>query len=203
MDTLGLRLSKPGETLSKKLDSSCRMSNSVIRSLDRLQRLVDRIEYAFLLLGVVSLFLMMVLITVNSLLRYLLQSPITGMYQSVELYFMMAVFYFAIPYVESQGANISADIISRRFSSGTKRRIELFYLPVTFLVLSWVTFLVYERTLDFWQRRTTTTGVVEFPIYISWTIVLIGLILLLIRILSLIVLRAAEESTDMVGETDD
>jgi len=179
------------------------MSQTVIHPLDRLQRLVDSIEYAFLLLGVVSLFLMMVLITVNSVLRYLIQSPITGMYESVELYFMMAVFYFAIPYVESQGANIEADIISRRFSPGTKRRIELFYFPVTFLVLSWVTFLVYERTLSFWQRRTATTGVVELPIYLSWAIVLTGLILLLIRILLLIVLRVSEEYTDMAGETDD
>lgn len=179
------------------------MYESVIRSLNRLQRLVDSIEHAFLLLAMVSLFSMMVLITVNSVLRYLLQSPITGMYESVELYFMMAVFYFSIPYVESQGANVSADIISRRFSPETKRRIELFYLPVTFLVLSWVTFLVYERTLSFWQRRTTTTGVVEFPIYLSWAIVLIGLILLLIRILSLISLRVAKEYTDIAGETDD
>lgn len=137
----------------------------------------------FLLFGVVSLFGMMVLIAFNTVMRYLFSDPITGMYEIVELYLMMAVFYFALPYVETQDANVKADIVSRRFSDALQRRIGIVYLFVTFVVIFWITTLVYRRTVSFWDRHITTSGVIEFPVYISWTIVVIGLVLLLLRLL--------------------
>lgn len=126
---------------------------------------------------------MMLLIAFNTVMRYLFSDPITGMYEMVELYLMMAVFYFALPHVETRDANVKADIVSRRFSDALQRRIELAYLGVTFVFVYWITSLVYRRAMSFWDRMVTTSGVIEFPIYVSWFIVVVGLILLLLRIL--------------------
>jgi TRAP-type C4-dicarboxylate transport system permease small subunit len=146
-------------------------------------KVVDRVEFAFLLVGIVSLFAMMLLIAVNTMMRYLFSDPITGMYEVVELYLMMAVFYFALPYVEAREANVRADIISRRFSSTVSRRIEIVSLAVTLVVAGWITILVYQRAMSFVDRLITTSGVIEFPVYVSWFIVVVGLAMLLARLL--------------------
>lgn len=149
----------------------------------RISDLVDKVEKGFLFLAVVSLFVMMVLITTNTVLRYLFNDPITGMFEVVELYLMMAVFYFAIAHVEHEGGNVQVDLLSRKFPSRIRRRVEVAYLLSTFVVVLWIMMLVFRRTRSFWEQGSTTSGVIQFPIYLSWAIVVIGLVLLLLRLL--------------------
>jgi TRAP-type mannitol/chloroaromatic compound transport system permease small subunit len=120
---------------------------------------------------------------------------------------MMIVFYFSIPNLERVGGNIQVDLLSRRFSRATQHRIAFLYLIGTFVTISWIDYLVAQRAYSFWERGSTTTGVISYPIYIEWSIVSIGLTLLLVVITVKIAeivhsTFAAEPSDGYVTESD-
>lgn len=88
--------------------------------------------------AVLALLAMMLLTTTDVILRKLVDKPITGVPEMVELALGIAIF-FAAPGVFARGANIAVDMIDQWLPAwiGTLKRLSAFLMVSTLGVLTW------------------------------------------------------------------
>lgn len=88
--------------------------------------------------AVLALLAMMLLTTTDVILRKLVDKPITGVPEMVELALGIAIF-FAAPGVFARGANIAVDMIDQWLPAwiGTLKRLSAFLMVLTLGVLTW------------------------------------------------------------------
>jgi TRAP-type C4-dicarboxylate transport system permease small subunit len=158
------------------------MGNPVNTVSETLGSMYDLAESVMTNMGQFGLFLMMVLITMNSFSRYILNNPFPGVVQTVELYLMPITVFFTAASLQKQNGNIRVTFIRSRVSDLTDAILRLLYRIPTLIVFGILTLLAFDESASRIVARSRTTGVVEFPIYISWSIVLIGLVFLCIRL---------------------
>jgi len=97
------------------------------------------ISQGLMWLGVGVFILVILLIVINVARRYLLNAPITGVYDIVELAMLPTIFW-AMVYVTFKGGNISLALLVSRFprqAQGIINSIMLFIGAGLFAVLSW------------------------------------------------------------------
>lgn len=144
---------------------------------------LERIENFFVIVGLVGLFLMMLLTTLNAGGRYLFNSPVPGVYETTELYLMpMAIFLVAASLQRDDG-NINVDIAYQNFSDRTQTIIDLLSRIATMAIFGIIAWEAAKHAWDGYQRGWVTVGIVDFPIYLSWAIMAIGLTTFCIRLL--------------------
>lgn len=155
-------------------------AGEVISAADRA---VERLENVLLGFAKVSLLAMMILISYNTVSRYLFNSPVTGVYTVVEAFLMFITFYWTISFVERVDGHVRVDIISRRFSSTVQQLTTVSYLLLTAIVILWIDVLTIQKTIELWARGSATQGIIQYPVFLSWIILPIGFTLLLARLL--------------------
>lgn len=88
--------------------------------------------------AVLALLAMMMLTTSDVILRKLINKPITGVTELVELA-LGAAFFFAMPGVFARGANIAVDMIDQwaPMLTGTLKRLAALMMIITLATLAW------------------------------------------------------------------
>lgn len=146
-------------------------ADDVVKTVKRVSEPVEQmVNY----LALVALFLMMVTITANSVSRYLFDSPFAGVYKATELFFMPIAVFLTASYLQRQEGNVSVNIFSKRFSPVSKTVIRVVSYAVTLLIFAWVAQLAGVHALAGYRSGEVTTGVINFPTYLSWTVMSVG-----------------------------
>lgn len=149
--------------------------------------ILEEIEGGLLVVGSIAVFLMMVLLMANVVLRYVFQRPITGTYEVTRLFLLPILILLAWPYVLLVDEDIRLDLLFDKLSDTYQRGLDLFFqicmLGVFSLVIYTAVDVAVTRTA---ARATTTLGV---PMYLSNWIVVVGSALILVR-LALLVYQA-------------
>lgn len=147
------------------------MADDVVKTVERVS---EPVEQMFNYLALVALFLMMVTITANSVSRYLFDSPFAGVYQATELFFMPIAVFLTASYLQRQEGNVSVNIFSKRFSPLSKTVIRVVSFAATLLIFAWVAQLAGVHALAGYRSGEVTTGVINFPTYLSWAVMSVG-----------------------------
>ena len=104
-----------------------------------MDKLLEKIEQkVFFPLGLASIFIMTLLTTCDTAGRYILGRPISGSYDIIENYLMIAIFYFVINIAYRQGANIRITLVVSRLP---KRIRQFFKYGVQLLAIFYCLFL--------------------------------------------------------------
>lgn len=128
------------------------------------------------------MFLMMVLLTVNSVLRYFFTRPLTGVIQFTELYLMVGAIFLYFPVLQREDGNISVNMFMRRFGDQTNEVRDLCYLLVVLVLFLTLSNAFYVKALDLTVRGATLQGL-GYPVYVSWWLAFAGTLLLSTRII--------------------
>lgn len=140
-------------------------------------------EMCMVALACVSLFAIMVLVFLDAMLRYLLNSPLGLTVEVVTLFLMSSALLSVLSYTLRQGGHISIDF----FANMMNRRVYLVLIGLALLastvsvgIMAWETSLFsYES----WSLGEYTTGIHSWPLWLSKGLVAISFIGLTLRLL--------------------
>lgn len=121
-----------------------------------------------------SMFLMMLVITVDVVLRYGLNAPLSWAYDLVALYLMPVVFFFGLTDTMRHNENVAVDIVYIQLSPRMKLVCDIVIYSVciaVFAILFYATGLV---ALDSFIRNETASGLIAWPLWIGYTVAPIG-----------------------------
>jgi TRAP-type C4-dicarboxylate transport system permease small subunit len=128
----------------------------------------------------IAIFFMMIIVTVNALSRYLLNSSLNFVVGTTELYLLPAIIYFSFGNIEREDRHIKLgivpDSISNRVYRALKYCLQLVLLGL-FVLLTWN---VATEALEL--TRIDATIAIGLPIYLSWWIIVVGLLALIYRL---------------------
>ena len=137
------------------------------------EKLVDLITRMLTFMALVSMFAMMLLITLDVTLNKVAGHPIPGTLEVTAYYFMVLVVFLAFANLEKNDAHISADFIVARFST---RAQAVFRIAGKVLTIIFYALLTYGALIKAIQStRTWETVMSNFTFYIwpaRWGVVL-------------------------------
>jgi TRAP-type C4-dicarboxylate transport system permease small subunit len=145
--------------------------------------LYDRLESLFYRLSVIGIFVMMVVVTGDSVGRYFLRSPIKGAFELVQNYLMVMTVFLSISYICRINAHIRLEMFQKFFPRQLKIVITyvntLFPLAMFFIICHQATI----RALEAWNNKEVMIGVVSWPVFWSYVWVPLGTGLVCVRLL--------------------
>ncbi|MFW8564742.1 TRAP transporter small permease [Orrella sp. 11846] len=147
-----------------------------------LERLILFFERIFNALAAVCMFAIMLIVGLDVVLRYAFHAPLIWAYDLVSLYFMVAVFFFAVSGTYGANKHISLDILIQRFSPLGQRWAEVFTSAISLVLFSLITYVGVERAWNAFVQGDATAGLVSFPTWIPAAIVPLGVGLLVLRL---------------------
>jgi len=148
-----------------------------------MDKLLEKIEQkVFLPSGLVCVFIMTLLTTCDTVGRYILRMPISGSYDIIENYLMIAIFYFIISYAYREGANIRITL----FVEKLPRHMRLFFNYVVQVVaILYCLFLFVTSLLCNLPRLNEMLVLTKYnlPLMPVFLLIPIGLMLLTLRMI--------------------
>lgn len=143
--------------------------------------IVSRAEWGFK--GLANLFIlsMMLMVALNALSRYLLNSAFTGVIEVIEQFLLPGIVFFSFGFLHRQKENIKLGL-TKYIPTSVGMFVNVGSLVCMFLILLGVTRGSLTHAVeDTLELSTTMTGI---PIYLSWWIVTIGLVYFLIVVVA-------------------
>ena len=126
----------------------------------------------------------MLIVTVNVVLRYVFNAPLSWSYDVVAEYLMVATFFLAVSYTLRIGGHMAVDVCIGRLKN---RRLLAAYRLVgdilALLLTLGIGYKGYETTATAWTNADFLPGVVPFPTWPSHILVPIGMGILALRLL--------------------
>lgn len=128
----------------------------------------------------IAIFVMMVIVTINALSRYLLNISLNYIVGTNEMYLLPAIIYFSFGYIERNDRHIKLGIVPSTITNQIYRGLQHVFQLVLFGIFLLLTWNVAIQALELTRiNATTATGL---PIYLSWWIVMTGLLVLVYRL---------------------
>jgi len=122
-----------------------------------LEKVVNKIGRAFNGIGVGVLMLMMFFVAVDVFLRYVLNSPILGAYEAVEL-MMAVVFSFGIAYTQIHKGHVAVSVVVSKLGERTQSIIDSVVYLISFAIFALLTWRAFLKARVSWLSGETTYG---------------------------------------------
>lgn len=164
-------------------------SPGVWRQADRALR---GLETVAAVLAAVCLLGAMLLISVDVMMRYVLNAPLSFQYYFVQNYLLVGMVLLALPWGFRNGGTIRIEGFVQFLPD---RQRDLVYRAGLVLSALYVAALAWRGGKHFWNaflRGEVDIGVIDWPVYWSWAPVPIGCGLLALRLLITAVDRTAK-----------
>ena len=129
------------------------------------------------LLSMCTLLLVMLLTVADVLMRYLFVKSITGAVY-VSTFLLVLLVTMGIAYTQAQGRHIGVEVLVRRLSTRSQRRLKAFFLLVALVLFALMTWAAARSTLQSWQQREFWFSAIRFPAWPVKASLCAGLLLL-------------------------
>jgi len=132
--------------------------------------------------GMFSILALMIIMTVDVILRYVFNNPLLWSYDAVE-YLLVCFTYFAIAYAELREDHVYIDMIFIRFRKKTQTILNLINRFIMLALSILIASQAWLRTIDSFQvgrRSSGPVGIPQAPIEAAMFIGCLGLCLLLV-----------------------
>ena len=150
--------------------------------------ILGKIERVALYISALFILVMMVLTTIDTFLRDVLDRPISGVYELSSM-MMVGVLYLGLSYVQSKRNHIRMDLLSSKLSPNNQLVLQLL-ADVIFLVLAVIiTWQMGQKFLDAWTSGDFYYGVIRFPLWPAKLSICLGTSLVSFRLISDIILN--------------
>ncbi len=149
------------------------------RSLDRLLSLLEMIAMT---VAVAALVVMMLSITVDAFGRYFLNRPLQGQYEFTTLYLMVVLTYLGLARTQAIGGHIAVPVLAQLFDRIPGRPVQRLTALISVVAFGFVTVVTGHEALARIAARTTSFGTIQWPTYLSYCWVPVGVGLLTLRL---------------------
>ena len=144
-----------------------------------LKRILDRLVDLTGLAAGACIVLMMAHVTVDVVLRYFFDLPLTGTFTFVANYYMIFLVCLPLAFVERLDAHISADVVTGRLPERVRHHLYGLTYPVTATIFAVTTYATWiEATSKYAIRTFVIEKTLAIPIWFGYFALPIGYALL-------------------------
>lgn len=155
---------------------------SVQSSLLRLGTFVGAIEKLFMLLAALATGAIMVIVSLDTVLRYSFHAPLTWSIDIVSHYLMVALFYLAVSYAFEKGDHIRMLAFRRLVGARVMAFIDAVIYACVAFIFATIGTRMFATMLHQWQAGESFIGVYRYPSWITSAPLALGCLLLVARL---------------------
>ncbi len=153
------------------------------------QKLIDIATRCSIFMALISMFAMMILITLDAILNKVINHPIPGTIELTTYYFMVLCVFLALPYVEKCQNHISADFIVAHLSPKTRSAFDIVGKLLTLAFYALLAYGAVIKAIQSTQRLETVMSNFTFYIWPTRWGVAIGILSAIFVILMILIQR--------------
>lgn len=165
---------------------------------------LKKVERAFVMISGTLIIILMLLITLEVVLRKFFKHPIPGTYELAQFLFVSLV-YFGVAYVQSLKHHIKIDIATNWLPQSVQAKLDLIGFGLGAIICGILTWRTGHEAWVSFITKDYSMGIVSLPFWPAKTAVFLGLLLLTIRLCMDILLHFfpddSEPTTDPQEET--
>jgi TRAP-type transport system small permease protein len=148
---------------------------------------ISHIEKFCFSLSLFSTVAMMLLISIDAVVRYFLNHPITGTYEITEEYLMVALVFLALSNTYTHGGHVRVTLFLRFIPSSVKLPVNILFAllgTAFFALLTYGGWNIFIRAV---HEREFSDGLLQYPLAPAYFLIPLGSGLLCIRLIQDIV----------------
>jgi TRAP-type C4-dicarboxylate transport system permease small subunit len=132
--------------------------------------------------GRIVLLVMMLLISADTIFRYVFHSPIDGTMELSE-FFMIAIVYPSLAYAQHLKAHVRVELLVMRLSARGQTVLGLFTDTIGFILWLIIGWKGLDMAIRAWVLGDTTSGILPLPLFPAKILIPFGAALLCIQLL--------------------
>lgn len=181
-----------------------RSTGEAVSIYGALDRALQRIEAAAAIVGGIFMLSAMVLTSADAIMRYAFNAPLTFNYYLTEKYLLVGLMTMPMAWGFRTGGYIRIVFLSAALPAIARHLLVRLGLLVSCAYVTMLAWLSGVHTLEVYISGDVQMGVIDWPVYLSWIWLPIGLGLLAIRLLFIAIGSAAtlQEAEGTAMETD-
>ncbi|MFC1983013.1 TRAP transporter small permease subunit [Chloroflexota bacterium] len=133
-------------------------------------------------LGGITIVAMVVLIVIDSLLRYLFRAPLQWAYE-LNMFLLVGMLYLGLAYTQAREGHIRVSIVFVRLPQKTQLALEVATRIVMLGVCALLIWGGWEEAWLAYQQHYTTFGLIQLPTFPSLVIIPVGAFLICLRLI--------------------
>lgn len=143
----------------------------------------NKLDKLMLSISVVTLFIMMIWIFTDVLLRYFFNSPIQGTLELTGEYFMVLIVYLTISYTEKGNEHVYVALFYDKFPNKLKSVTKFSMNILGSAIFLYIAYLNFQRGLAYFEQNVQSSGIMNYPIAPALFIISFGLAMLSLRLI--------------------
>ena len=151
------------------------MLDGILKALGAVEKVVSTIAAVFM-------FLIMIIVFSDVVMRYGFNKPFSWAYDLISLYLMAGVFFLILSEAYASHAHVSVDILQQKFPPAMIRVTEIVTCLVGITVFSLIAWLGFLRAVDSFQSSDVMAGGIAWPMWPSIGLVPFGAGLITLRL---------------------
>lgn len=151
--------------------------------INRFDHLLQKVEHFLMLVAGVLTFMVMFLVTVDIVMKNVINRPLSGVYEMV-VYVFIALGSFGLAYVQGQKGNIIVEVATESCSERVKNMLDLLGCLIGLGVIAIIAFKTTQNTItSFVLGEYQSFTLLKLPVWPAKGFVALGMTLLSIRLL--------------------
>ena len=154
---------------------------AVPRLLRMLSAFITKFEASFMALSSLALFAIMVIVTIDVVMRYVFNQPLEWAYDVISLYLMVGVFFFALSDTLHEHGHVSIDVLIKYMPGWVRHGGETIGYAVATFVFVLVTLQAIDRMSESYRLDEMLASAYNWPTWPAYLPVVLGTALLTVR----------------------
>ncbi len=143
---------------------------------------LDAIDRVTATIGTIFLFVIMIVVFGDVVMRYLFNSPFSWAYDLIALYLMAGVFFLVLSDAYAAHAHVNVDILQQRLPPAGIRVTELVTCAVGIAVFTLIAWFGWLRAIDSYRAADVMAGAIAWPMWPSIALAPFGATMLALRL---------------------
>lgn len=153
---------------------------------------LDYIDRGLVLVSAASMFVIMVIVMCDVVMRYFFTRPLAWSYDVISLYLMVGMFFFALSDTLRVGGHVGIDVFQLLIPSRIRHFGEALGYLATAALTGMMAQLAFSRGLSAWQNEEMLSGAYLWPTWLAQLPVVVGTGVLALRCLLLAALHVRD-----------
>ena len=150
--------------------------------LVKVEKSFRKVELFLLAISCISMFGVMVLVTIDVLMRNLFNRPITGVFEIVSMS-LIGIVIFGFSYVQSTKDHIIVEVFTQNLPRKYQNVLNFAGCLIGLMVFAVLAWQSVDYTISSYQSREYTMGLLRIPLWPSKMLMAVGMIVFAIRLL--------------------
>jgi len=143
----------------------------------------EKIDGAVILLSNISIMLMLILISADTLGRYLFNQPIAGTYEFVTMYLFAGIVFLCLSNGLKEKSHIRVNVFVDRLPCNIKKIVLMASDLIMLVFFAALLYVSWQMTYEAFVTREYYYGAVSFPLFPAYSVVPVGSLFMMVRIL--------------------